>query len=292
MFAGPSFAAQDYLVPAGCPEEPAFWSAVRERSLSIRSSTVALDVAVVITATTAGELTGEVSVHGGAPRRLTAHACDDLTRALALVTALLIDAEPPVEASREPRSAMRPRLEAPADVRERSSDLSIGFGVGTTIGALPGRAIGFPIFLDGGAVGGPRYRLGALFAVRSAKLGVLDGPIQYVLASLHVEVCPWQIALGPLVASPCAAGDAGLLFADARRSGLVGATLTQYGWLAAGVAGHLRYEFFGDMFLEASAGATVPFLRNRFLFGPGEGEIYSTPPVTGDFSMAAGITIW
>ena len=310
-----------YVVTPGCPAETAFWGEVWARSLVVGSSSTAIDVHVTITASTSA-FVGAVSVAHGAPRSLRSSSCEDLVRGLALVTAMLVDAEPVrVEPGRVPRPAEPDRTRpstatttgrirvdaAPARAQHgvRSSErrsrelparppgeegpgLAVGVGAGVALGQVPGVAPAVPVFAELRWPGGPSARV-TLRRVSGEASPLPSGGVAYAWTVGRVDVCPTELEVGLVTATACAQAEGGLLAADPQ--GLPEATPSRDAWLAFGAALRVRAEVLVPVFVEAGLSVSAPVLRSRYLLVPAY-EVYTTPSVVADLELAAGVRFW
>jgi hypothetical protein len=108
----------DYRAPAGCPAEPAFVSEVETRGGSFAAATAARErwLNVVIEADSggfAGSLQVRDAQNASEPRRVHAPTCAEVGQALAVVTAIALQADAPEAATAAP-SAPPPAASVPA----------------------------------------------------------------------------------------------------------------------------------------------------------------------------------
>lgn len=278
----------DYVAPALCPDEASFWGAVRERSLNVRSSTSGLGVRVTITASAAA-FAGEISRSGGPVRRLAAQSCEDLGRALALIVAMTLDAEPTVAegpAPTPPKPVTRkPRPAAPQEV---DAILSIGADAAFAFGMVPGNGLSLPIFVELRFKNGVRAR-GVYHRASGDATGLPSGAASFTLNSGRLEVCPVSLPLGPVEAMPCGSFEAGTVHASP--SAVSSADPSDQLWLAAGALLRLRLMVQNPLFLEGNAGFSVPFQRAHYTFSPGV-EVFETASVAASFGLGAGVAFW
>lgn len=287
-----------YVVTPGCPAEASFWGEVWARSLVVGSSSTAIDVHVTITASTSAFL-GAVSVAHGAPRRLRASSCEDLVRGLALVTAMLVDAEPPrvdpapALAQQRTRSAprapeRRSRALGAGAPRTEGPGLAVGLGAGVALGQVPGVAPAVPVFAELRWPGGPSARV-TLRRVSGEASPLPSGEVAYAWTVGRVDVCPTELEVGLATATACALAEGGLLAADPQ--GLPAATPSRDVWLAVGAVLRVRAEVVAPLFVEAGLSVSAPLLRSRYLLVPAY-EVYTTPSVVADLELAAGVRFW
>lgn len=283
-----------YVVTPGCPAETAFWGEVWARSLVVGSSSTAIDVHVTITASTSA-FVGAVSVAHGAPRSLRSSSCEDLMRGLALVTAMLVDAEPrrvdaaPARAQHGVRSSERRSRELPARPSgEEGPGLAVGVGAGVALGQVPGVAPAVPVFVELRWPGGPSARV-TLRRVSGEARPLPSGGVAYAWTVGRVDVCPTELEVGLATATACAQAEGGLLAADPQ--GLPEATPSRDAWLAFGAALRVRAEVLAPVFVEAGLSVSAPVLRSRYLLVPAY-EVYTTPSVVADVELAAGVRFW
>lgn len=280
-----------YVAPTGCPPAAGFWDEVRARSLVVGSSTTALDVQITIT-TSSVAFAGSVRVERGAPRALRAASCEDLVRGLALVTAMLVDAEPPRATPSPPgppaHDGPAPRARAPSAPSVAGPELAVGVGAALALGQVPGVALEVPIFAELRWVGGPSVRL-ALRRTGGDAAPLPTGGVGYTWTGGRVDVCPTELELGLGVAAACGHVEGGLLAAEPHD--LPDAAPSRDAWLAVGATIRARAEVMAPLFLEAGVSVSVPVLRSRYLLVPAY-EVYTTPSVAADVELAAGVRFW
>jgi hypothetical protein len=278
----------DYVAPALCPDEASFWGAVRERSLNVRSSTSGLGVRVTITAS-AATFAGEISRSGGPVRRLAAQSCEDLGRALALIVAMTLDAEPAAtEGPTPPPPKPVTRKPRPAAPQEVDATLSIGADAAFAFGMVPGNGLSLPIFVELRFKNGVRAR-GIYHRASGEATGLPSGAASFTLNSGRLEVCPLSLPLGPVEAMPCGSFEAGTVHASP--SAVSSADPSDQLWLAAGALLRLRLMVQNPLFLEGNAGFSVPFQRAHYTFSPGV-EVFETASVAASFGLGAGVAFW
>lgn len=287
--------APGYTAPPVCPDQRAFSIAVSERLGGARSSTAALgspglrSLRVTITASAAG-FSGELAREGGPVRRLEGRSCDDLVRALALVTAMTLDAEPPPPILEQlPRAKAAPPAKPPKKAAPPpDATIAIGADGAVAFGMVPGNGFGLPVFVEIRFKNGIRAR-GVYQRVSGDALGLSAGAASFTYNVGRLELCPISMPVGPVEVTPCALGEAGTVHAS---PSLVSSALpTDQLWGAAGALLRLRYMVSTPLFIEGNASFFVPFNRSRYIFSPGV-EVFTTPSIGAAFGLGAGIVFW
>lgn len=282
-----------YQAPASCPAEAFFWDEVRAHAPAVGTATAALGARVRITSADRG-FVGETSVHRGAVRRLTAASCEDLVRGLALATALLVDADARrahaarAEARAHVRGRSRGAPPAPpaAPAPPRSAELSVGLHAGVAWGVVPGGTLVVPLFAEVRWPGTASLRLSFRRATEEAE-GYGRSSAYFSWSVARAEACPLEYDAEVVSATACALIEGGVADADTVR--VLFAVASVEPWLATGALGRLRFPVLdGQVFLEASAGLTVPLLRYRYRFGS-DTEVFRTGVVAGELGGGAGL---
>ncbi|MCC7380313.1 MAG: hypothetical protein IT384_00680 [Deltaproteobacteria bacterium] len=265
--------APSYAAPEGCPAADHFWRAVLERSARASQQSASALIQVTITATSSGfegvlALRDEPSL----PRRIESARCEDVMGALALAAALAIDRQPvpaptPAPAARVPvapvvRSAVPER---PATAGATEWRLTIGAHATAQSGVVPTTALALPIFASLEHRSGASFRVSFLRAAGASQLA--NGRAAFTWTAGRIEASPLSVWLDDLGASPFALFEAGILAATAE--GVENPVDEGRPWLAAGAGVRIQWRGLDPLVLEASGGATVPILRDRFFFAPG-----------------------
>ena len=266
-----------YSAPAGCPTRDAVQDQIAART-AVRFAARAPRVFAITVVEGAEGYAGALVADRGADKQLAAARCDDLVNALALVTALAIDADgtaPPAPVVAAPAVAPPARW---------TPDLAIGAGMigGVTpdpllAGSIEARAsrrhwtLGLAVLggRDATTIEGPGEGAVADFGWLSGRLaGCRRGWLRGVEASgcVHVE--------------------AGLVRASGEQI-INGRDLDRM-WLATGVHGVLRWPAASRGFAQLQLGAAAPLLRDRYRFMPGI-VVHETAAVTGWVSLGAGV---
>jgi len=114
------------------------------------------------------------------------------------------------------------------------------------------------------------------------------GDARFTWAVARIAGC-WTIADGTLAVDACAHVAAGML--EAQGVDVVRAQDLRRSWLAAGAHGALRWRATASVFAELQAGASVPFLRDRFYFTPNV-LIHQAAAVTPWLALGVGVRFW
>ncbi|AUX38165.1 MULTISPECIES: hypothetical protein [Sorangium] len=314
----------EYRAEAGCPTEADFRARVGARLRRQVGEGDAASAYVVTIERRERRFIGRLGVRaaGGAvsDRDVAGDTCDDVVAALAVVTALAIDAQagdapaavaaPMPSASASAAAAPTPPASAPLAGTPRESapradsawarppapaaDVAARLTLGAQL--LFGAMIGPPSFgarvfaeppfaaTDGGA--GP-LRLGAALEA-SSDTPSTGGAASFLLAALAADACPIGAGLGPVRLSPCARVEGGLV--AARRRGVAPVRGATRGWLAFALPVRAWLPLWGPLALDAEAGLRMPLLRDGF-FAEGAEVVARPPPVEGVSALGLGLTI-
>jgi hypothetical protein len=326
-----------YEAPAECPGNEAFAAAVRaqtksavlttegegERTISVRIVRLEKELLGRLAIEEPGREASGVSV-----REVTAATCDEVVSALALMTALAIDAHPkdrpsgppaPGHTAGSPAGGDAPRrspsapptLKKQAQKRARPSASTPDTGapeiaarhttrprweLGAHAGAFgavaPNLAWGAVSFLDRSVwdTTGAAWsiRLGLALA-ESPSVGLAEGTAVFRWTVARIAACPLAVSAGPLTGRPCVGLDAGAL--RGRGSGLPRPLEETRGWLAATVHGRLQIHLGEGVYLEAEGGFTLPFVRDRFVFVKPARAIHAVPPLSGFTTVGLGVAV-
>ncbi|WP_437722111.1 hypothetical protein [Sorangium sp. So ce861] len=321
----------EYRAAAGCPTEADFRALVSAR---LRRPVEEADAASAYVVTIeeidrrfAGRLGVRASDGAASDRDVAGDTCDDVVAALAVVTALAIDAQaadapapmpsasasaaaaserpaaaseraaapPPVEGGQAPPPAPPPPVggrRAPpprlATDTEARTTLGAQFLLGERIGAP---AVGARIFAEPPVAAADRgvgpLRFDASLEAAS-DIPAAGGSASLLLAALAADACPLGVAAGVLHLSPCARVEGGVL--AARRRGVAPARSVTRGWLAIALPVRARLPLWGPFVLDAEAGVRLPLLRDGFL-AEGAGGAARPPQLEAVSALGLGLTI-
>ncbi len=314
-----------YRAEAGCPTEADFRARVSARLRRALAEADAASAYVVTLEKRDGRFVGRLGVRGAdgtaSDRDVAGDTCDDVVAALAVVTALAIDARTadapaavaaPVAAasastaSAPPRPAgsglarspappppagsARTRPPAPAPAPDAATHLTLGaqFLLGERIGTP---AFGARIFAEPpvGATdhGVAPLRFGAGLETAS-DIPVAGGSAAFLLVALAADACPLGATAGALHLAPCARVEGGLLAAS--RRGVAPVRSVTRGWLAIALPVRARLPLWGPFVLDVEAGMRMPLLRDGLLV-QGADVVARPPPLEVVSALGLGVTI-
>jgi hypothetical protein len=220
--------------------------------------------------------------HPETRRVVEAVDCAELVDALALVTVLAVDptriavADPP-----DPPVA-------PAPAASRAWSLGVGTGAASALGVTPGALPVLPAFLEAERRGVGRVRLGVRWGRRTSDAAV--GSATFAWTRVQLDGCPDRAAIGrgAVAAGVCAGLQVGALRGEG--AGVAEARAASRPWLAAVVAGRLRWRASSRWFAELEAAAVLPQVRDRFYFMP-DTTIHRVPPAATELAVSLGVSI-
>jgi len=266
-----------YSAPAGCPSRAAFEAEILERTPSVRLAAPARRVFAVTIEATADGFRGTLVVNRASDKELASPRCEDLTTALALVTALAIDptATVPLRA-RPPAPPTEPR-------RSRAWSLELDLDAMVETGAGPGALLAAAVEARASWRDGYAIELAAIAGRDSVALDDAEARFTWLAArpgacrsspvqDLTVDVCG-HVEIGAVRAH-------GEMIVNQR-------DLTRL-WLAAGLHASARLAVGSRGFGLLQLGASLPLVRDRYLFAP-DVAIHDTPSVTAWLVVGVGM---
>jgi hypothetical protein len=264
-----------YAAPEGCPTRSAVESAILARTVNVRFATPARRVfAITIRATDDG-YRGTLEIDQAANKELAAQRCDDLANAFALVTALAID--PMVSVLPPPSPPPRPIPPMNPAWLEVDLDAMVDAGVGPV--AM------FAMVVEARMRWRDAYRVElAAIAGRDSKAED-GGEARFTWLAVRPALCmrwSWQ----DRVIDGCGHLEIGAVRASGEQ--IVNQRDLTRLWLAAGAHAGLGIPLHQNIFAQLQLGASVPFVRDRYLFAPNV-AIHETPIVTGWLVLGVGV---
>jgi len=264
-----------YSAPPDCPSRAAFEAEILERTPSVRLSAPARRVFAVTIETTADGFRGTLVVNRASDKELAAPRCEDLTTALALVTALAID----------PTATVTPRAPAPAPepARPRAWSLELDVDAMVEAGAGPGALLAGAIEARASWRDGYALELAAIAGRDSIARDGAEARFTWLaarpaacrsspLAAVAVDLCG-HVEIGTVRAH-------GEMIVNQRDLNRL--------WLAAGLHATARVALGSRSFGLLQLGAALPLVRDRYLFAP-DVALHDTPSVTAWLVVGVGM---
>jgi hypothetical protein len=309
----------DYTAPAGCPDATAFMRSLRERTGRFREAAPDEQTRkfLVRVSAVASSFTGRLEIRSPdgrtAIRNVDATFCDEVSSALALITALAIDphaltddskgdsksqAEPPPgpaagpDRQRFPPSEVAVVTSPPAVAPQPSQPWrwSAGLLGHTTFLVSPTLGYGGDLFVEAEAPAssrlGPAARLGIFLNQSVAELPT-GAAARFRWALVQVEGCPVRLGWTGFAIHPCLAFRLGVIQGEGQRISQPKQTVSL--WSDAGLVLRLRLAVTARVLLEAQGGLVFPLHRPTFeIVDMGSPTTaYSVPRVGG--SAAIGV---
>jgi hypothetical protein len=315
LFAQPASAEDspvriDYSAPPDCPDQREFLGRVEqriERSRFADAEEMARTFRVTIQSGPKRSVARVEFVDADGEkvsRTIGADTCDEVVNAIALVTALAMDAragddpgvvrsaraDSPAPAPVAAPSVARPPA-APPPRRERAGRWDAGAGLDVASAYAPSASVGLRLFVEH-APSTVSVRATAMHA-DSGRVPVEGGRIRFRFWGGRLEGCPLRLELrGQLAALPCAGLDGGALGGE----GLPGDGIAEPKratelWLAAAVIGRLVFAIDHFLLLEAQADARFPLLRHEFYLESPERDVHAVPAVGFGASLGIGVRL-
>jgi hypothetical protein len=270
-----------YAAPEGCPSRDELEAAVRARMPLVQFVAAGHRTFAITIAQRSDDFDGTLAVADdpASARELSAHRCDDLVGALALITALAIDPTSGTTAAevRAPRPPETPEPPTPPWQAEADAIAGVAFGVGAD--AMPALRV------EGRVVPRPYLAL-ALAAIVGYDRATFDmGAAQFVWMVARPAAC-WRPLRGQLELDACAHIEAGAVRASGENI-VLGQSITR-AWIAAGVHLDALWRLSPLFYVQLEVAASAPFQRDRYLFQPAT-TIYETPALTGWVGVGGGL---
>jgi hypothetical protein len=257
-----------YDAPWECPDRDQFWRQLRARSTRLAKLTPE-ELGITIDA----RISGSYSLYRGhltllesdksvVERDVGGPNCVDVIAALALITAVTLDAAPA-------------HARTDYSVTERQKKPGKRFAVGAVGGTDKAVApnvvptVGLSLtYHDRTLFGSPEFRLEGLFAESKWQRvpGVLAGAdARFLWFATRAAACPLQAQVATITVGPCAILELGALVGEGRTAG--GTTSKPGLWLAPGALLNWSWQT-EPIWLRLAAGGVVPVFPNTFRFNP------------------------
>lgn len=287
----------NYDAPASCPNQDAFYDAVRARTERVRKAQgnePRVDVNVRVTR-------GERSFHGEmrevvnqgetSARSVDGETCKEVVEALSFTVALSLDPEahapippeptppptqPPVSAAPAPLVVVQPAPPAQGARLELEVGLSVLGTVVETAGFATGGALSVMLLREANPSTSGAVQLSLLFA----GTGLLSAPDDHQtrFAALAVDACPFRHRSGNWEIAPCALGVVGFLELSGR--GVSEPATVDRAWFSAGLDLQLFWLLGRGMVFEGALGASLPLVRHRYYTDAPDQLVAETPVIS------------
>ena len=285
-----------YSAPSTCPSERDFVARLQRRYPIFLGAPNGGDVVELhVSVREAGDgASGEVRIVRGSAasvRTVTGDSCDETVTALALVTAVVLDApdlpdaEPMAALTPEPThsepSRASPAPPASGDVPVPQPDhrysLQIGAGLGLRTAVLPGTSVGSQAQIRVALLQPVVRAMLATFSSHTGgSLATQAGTADFLFMAGELRGCPVMWSRGPVEAGPCATIELGRLRGSGDRTEK--GTVQAGTWLAPGALADWRITL-GPLVLAMAGGLGFPLIRDRFYFELREGSAIQRIPV-------------
>jgi hypothetical protein len=320
----------DYRAPAGCPTEAQFLDSVSRRAARSRLAgpgEIARTFVVTVSANEEGSSARlEIKDSDRPIREVNAKNCVEAAHAIALVTALAMDARaapgddesqaaasapaaPPAltpdDATRPPPAAYPPpidraRLEAPTRDRAPALESEPATKAARPRWEVGGQFVWHSPLAPSGALGGALFAgrvapddgfsgRGTLLYVQSGLIEAEQGAARVSLMAARFDGCPPAVGAESFKLRACLGLEGGRLRGQGRLGGAITEPRTTNDiWLATGVLARLDGILGNLILLEVEGGPWFPLTRTLFRFRDPNITIYEIPAVGVVFGAGAG----
>ena len=296
----------NYDAPASCPNQDAFYDALRARTQRVRKAQgnePRVDVNVRLTRSERrfhGEMREVVNQDETSSRNVDGETCKEVVEALAFTVALSLDPEAhaPVPPEVEPPPAPKPDtvavpLTSPSEAAKTSIpgarlELEIGLSVlGTvveTAGFATGAALSVMLLRETSASKSGAVQLSLLFA----GTGLLTAPDDHRtrFGALALDACPFRHRSGSFEIAPCALGTLGFMELTGR--GVEQPATVDRAWLSVGLDVQMFWLLGRGIVFESAVGASVPLARHRYYTNTPDQVIAATPAISPLIRLGLG----
>jgi len=300
-----------YDAPPSCPDQAAFVRLVQARAEHFHLAhpdEPAMTYAIHISSSPS-ESSAEVQLLDSKSeplrRSVQGPACEDVVAAIALVTAMAIEArataDSPARTTAEPLAPSVGPIDS-EPVRESAPRLppsrplrdDRGWGAGITGGMSALQSAGNPLSLGlyGERIGAFPFRALRATAARAGGSATLNGrSATFEWWTLGLALCPfgWQPTAGfELLA--CAGGDAGWLTGKGQQSDPLPEPNTRtIFWAEASSAIHVRWTIENFLVFEAAGEVGLPLVRHRFHFDRPSEDVFEVPLARLGTTLSGGV---
>lgn len=296
----------DYSAPGECPAAPAFQREVEtrlDRGRIAGSTDLARTYRVTVESRQDGaRVTLEFTDHDGsrASREVTSASCEEAVSAMALITALAIEARvakegvapTPLPATpSSPPPPPPPPDESPAPPPTPRAAPATVFGFGASVGIERGFApkVAPAVAAVAELLHHQHAARASLFYSDTGPATIDAGSAEFALVALRLSGCPWRLSAGTSVALvPCAGLDAGVVRAAGQESErIVRPKSAREPWLAAHALGRVELSPDPGLSFGVEGAVGFPLTRHEFVFEKPAAVVHEVPAVS--WSASAGM---
>lgn len=268
-----------YQAPEGCPSREAFLEEVDRRLIEPELSATLNSVHAEITeqgASFRGQLQLADRQGRTTTRSLSGDSCEEVARALALISALALQAQleeqQSAEATPERTALGEPEPPAPLGTLVAPARFAVGLQLGTASAYSPD--------FNGQLRGFGEFEPTSLFAVRlslgygtSLQAETSVGQAHFEWLGARADACTRSTGSGTLRVGLCAGFEFGYLRGSGQPVGVGGARRSAgVPWLAPGLTAELQVPLSARWRMELNAGAQLPLYREKFIFRRADGS--------------------
>jgi hypothetical protein len=316
MIASPSFAEEakepvriDYHAPASCAPAAEFTNLVLVHAGRARIANEGERArSFMVRVEPEGDrLRGRITIRDvegtEAERVVSGQTCDEIVRALVLVTALAIDPDAKIEITEPPRPSfpepVSPPPPAPAPPESPPPEPApvwhprFGAEVGVRTGVAPKTVVApgaeLAIGMDPRGAWAPEARLVIAGATTGSFATPIAGRARFDWVAARVDVCPLALRLSDALATrPCAAMELGIV--HAKGYDVFDAQGSTRPWRAPGALVEGLWDRYAPFAVGVEAMASFPLTRDKFSFVP-RTDLFQAPHIAWMGAIALSWTV-
>lgn len=289
---GPTFAVS-YHAAEECPNQATFEAAILARAPRATKAEAGAEAQVLFEADLSSAPRLRVSTRDGTSqdREIVAEGCTEAMQSMAVIAAMILDAQPapPAPVAPEPPPPPSPARDEPAPPAPAAPRRRLGWGVSIAgvaeSAAAPttafGATAGAELHSAARGLVSPSARLGLVFA-QAARVETEAGDARFRLVLGRAHLCGLRFGAGRGRLRLCTLLEGGALLGqgiDARNER--GQTMP---WLGAGIAGLGSFELAEGVALELGAGGRALLVRDQFVFSP-QRLVHQVPDLAWNLSL-------
>ncbi|HEY0468444.1 MAG TPA: hypothetical protein VGC79_29815 [Polyangiaceae bacterium] len=299
----------NYDAPSSCPNQDAFYDAVRARTDRVRKAQgnePRVDVNVRVTRGDRGfhgEMREVVNQGETSARSVDGETCKEVVEALSFTVALSFDPEahapaPPEASTPTPKPAPPETPTPPVPVKVEPPpapppaapplELELGLSVLSTVvetaGFATGGALSVMLLRQANASRGSAVQLSVLYA----GTGLLTAPDDHRtrFGALTLDACPYRHRSGNWEIAPCALGAIGFLEMTGR--GVAEPQTVSRAWLSAGIDLQVAFLLGRGVVFEGALGASIPLAPHRYYTNTPDQVVAETPVLSPLLRLGLG----